>query len=71
MHQFNSVSPQAVKTVSVTGEGIIVSLANSYSEAIDKLNHEDIDIVCTSYQLNTGKTGIELSREIRDLSTLF
>ena len=58
---------QTVLSRIFTGEGIIVSLANSYSEAIDKLNHEDIDMVCTSYQLNNGKTGIELSREIRSI----
>ncbi len=39
---------QTVLSRIFTGEGIIVSLANSYSEAIDKLNHEDIDMVCTS-----------------------
>lgn len=50
-----------------TGEGIIVSIANSYSQAIERLNEEDIDIVCTCYRLDNTKTGIELTREIRDI----
>lgn len=50
-----------------SGEGIVVSLASTYSEAIDKLHLEEIDMVCTSYQLNQGKTGIELTRDIRSI----
>ncbi len=56
---------QTVLSRIFTGEGIIVSLASSYKEAIDKLYQEQIDMVCSGFQLDNGKTGIELAREIR------
>ena len=59
---------QTVLTRIFTGEGFIVSLANTYNEALDKLATEDIDIVCTAYQLDNTKTGIELTREIRQIN---
>jgi len=56
---------QTVLSRIFSGEGIVVSLANSYSQAIERLETEMIDMVCTSYQLDQDKTGIDLTRAIR------
>ncbi|MCW8932257.1 MAG: diguanylate cyclase [Gammaproteobacteria bacterium] len=56
---------QTVLSRIFSGEGVIVSLAHNYSNALERLNEEDIDIVCTAYQLEYKKNGIDLAKAIR------
>lgn len=56
---------QTVLSRIFSGEGVIVSLAHNFSNALERLNEEDIDIVCTAYQLEYEKNGIDLAKEIR------
>lgn len=58
---------QTVLSRIFTGEGIIVSLANSYSHALERLKEEEIDIICTCYQLDNNTNGIQLTQEIRQI----
>ncbi len=56
---------QTVLSRIFSGEGVIVSLAHNISNALERLHEEDIDIVCTGYQLEYEKNGIDLTKEIR------
>jgi len=58
---------QTVLAKIFSSEGIIVSIASNYNQAMDRLNEEKIDIVCISYQLCGSKNGIDLSHEIRQI----
>ncbi len=50
-----------------SGEGVIVSLAHNYDNALERLEEEEIDIVCTAYQLGVEKNGIDLAQTIRTI----
>ncbi len=50
-----------------SGEDVIVTLAHNYQDAIERLQEEDIDIVCTAYQLEYTKNGIDLAKAIRSI----
>ena len=50
-----------------SGEEVIVTLAYNYQDALERLLEEDIDIVCTAYQLENTKNGIDLAKVIRTI----
>ena len=58
---------QTVLAKIFSSEAIIVSIASNYSQAMERLTEEEIDIVCISYQLCGSKNGIDVSREIRQI----
>jgi len=58
---------QTVLAKIFSSEGIIVSIASNYGQAIERMNVEDIDIVCISYQLCGSRNGIDLTQEIRQI----
>ncbi len=59
---------QTVLSRIFSGEGVVVSLAHNYAHALERLEEEDIDIVCTAFQLEFEKNGIELTQAIRTIS---
>jgi len=58
---------QTVLAKIFSSEGIIVSIASNYAQAVERLNEENIESVCISYQLSGSGNGIDLTRKIRQI----
>ncbi|WP_198265543.1 diguanylate cyclase [sulfur-oxidizing endosymbiont of Gigantopelta aegis] len=58
---------QTVLSRIFSGEGVIVSVVHDYHHALQRLADEKIDIVCTAYQLEADKSGVDLATEIRKI----
>jgi two-component system cell cycle response regulator len=58
---------QTVLSRIFAGEGVIVSIAHDYQHALQRLAEEDINIVCTAFQLEVDKSGVDLTAEIRKI----
>ncbi|MCP3852421.1 MAG: diguanylate cyclase [Gammaproteobacteria bacterium] len=48
-----------------SAENVIVSIAHNYTSAMERLSEEEFDIVCTSYNIDEQRSGIDLAKEVR------